>query len=157
MQVRLISDIHGNLPALEAVLSDMPGVETIVCVGDVIGYNPCPSECVECVRDIASVTVQGNHDRNTRTSETYWASYMACTGLEYAIEEISEGQLTWLDELPRKEMIADGRSLIMHDHPEIQDRYVIPHMFSSLWSYLNGFDGLALGHTHVHHKETDNG
>jgi putative phosphoesterase len=157
MKVGLISDIHGNLPALEAVLSDMPGVETIVCVGDVIGYNPWPSECVERVRDIASVTVQGNHDRNVRTPERYRANDMACAGLEYALEELSEDQLTWLDELPRKEIIANGRFLIVHDHPEIQDRYVMPHMFSNLWSYLNGLDGIALGHTHVQHRETDDG
>lgn len=157
MQIGLISDIHGNLPALEAVISDMPGVETIVCVGDVIGYNPWPCECVERVREVASVTVQGNHDRNVRSPETYRANHMAYAGLEYAQEKLSEDQITWLDELPRKEIIAENQFLIVHDHPEIQDRYVMPHMFSSLWSYLNDYDGLALGHTHVQHRETDNG
>jgi putative phosphoesterase len=155
MQIGLISDIHGNLPALETVLSDMPAVDQIVCLGDVIGYNPWPSECVERVREIASVTVQGNHDRTVRTPETYRANQMAYAGLEYAQEELSEKQLSWLDELPRKATVADDQFLIVHDHPEVQDRYVMPHMFSELWSYLDGYYGLALGHTHIQHKEVD--
>jgi putative phosphoesterase len=155
MQIGLISDIHGNLPALETVLSDMPPVDEIVCVGDVIGYNPWPAECVERIRDVAALTVQGNHDRTVRSPETYRSNQMAYAGLEYAQEELSEDQLRWLDNLPRKKPIADGRLLIVHDHPEIQDRYVLPHMFSGLWSYLDGYDGLALGHTHVQHKEID--
>lgn len=155
MKIGLVSDIHGNLPALEAVLSDMPSVDTIVCVGDVIGYNPWPAACVERVRDVASVTVHGNHDRTVRTPETYHANEMAYAGLEYALEELSEDQLAWLDELPRKATVADDRFLIVHDHPEVQDRYVMPHMFSSLWSYVDEYDGLALGHTHVQHMEVD--
>jgi len=157
MRIGLISDVHGNLPALETVLSDMPDVDTIVCVGDVIGYNPWPAACVERVRDVASVTVQGNHDRTVRTPETYRGNQMAYAGLEYALEELSEDQLTWLDSLPRKATVGDDRFMIVHDHPEIQDRYVMPHMFSSLWSYVEEYDGLALGHTHVQHKEVDGG
>ena len=155
MQVGLISDIHGNLPALETVLSDMPSVDTIVCLGDVIGYNPWPCECLERVREVTSVTVQGNHDRTVRMPETYRANQMAYAGLEYAQEELSEEQLTWLDELPRRTTVADDRLLLVHDHPEVQDRYVMPHMFSDLWSYLDEYNGLALGHTHVQHTETD--
>lgn len=157
MRIGLISDVHGNLPAMETVLSDMPDVDTIVCVGDVIGYNPWPAACVDRVRDVASVTVQGNHDRTVRTPEKYRGNQMACAGLEYALEELSEDQLAWLDDLPRKATVGDDRFLIVHDHPEVQDRYVMPHIFSGLWSYLDEYDGLALGHTHVQHKETDGG
>jgi len=153
MQIGLISDIHGNLPALGTVLKDIPAVDIIVCVGDVIGYNPWPAECVERVRDVASVTVQGNHDRTVRTPERYRANQMAYAGLEYALAELSEDQLRWLDDLPRTEPVGEDRFLIVHDHPEVQDRYVRPHMFSSLWSYLDGYDCLVLGHTHVQHTE----
>lgn len=155
MEIGLISDVHGNLPALETVLSDMPAVDTIVCVGDVVGYNPWPAACVERVRDVASITVQGNHDRTVRTPEKYRANRMAHAGLEYALEELSEEQLAWLDGLPRKATVGDDRLLIVHDHPEVQDRYVMPHMFSSLWSHVDEYDGLALGHTHVQHTEVD--
>lgn len=63
MKIGLISDIHANLPAFEAVLSDMPSVDSIVCAGEVIGYNPTAAACVDRIQDIATTTVQGNHDR----------------------------------------------------------------------------------------------
>jgi len=157
VKIGLISDIHGNLPALETVLDDMPPVDEIVCVGDVVGYNPWPGECVERVREVATVTVQGNHDRTVRTPERYRANQMAKAGLEYARDVLSEDQLAWLDELPRTVTVGDDQVLVVHDHPEVQDRYVMPHEFSSLWSYLEDHDGLALGHTHVQHSETDDG
>ena len=50
MKVGVISDIHGNLVALEAVLEDMPPVDRLVCAGDVVGYNPWHAECVAAMR-----------------------------------------------------------------------------------------------------------
>jgi len=50
MQVGLISDIHGNRVALEAVLADMPPVDRLVCAGDVVGYNPWPAARLEALR-----------------------------------------------------------------------------------------------------------
>lgn len=60
----IISDIHGNLPALEAVLADIRkrGIQEIVCLGDVIGYGPYPRECVDLVRENCSFSIMGNHD-----------------------------------------------------------------------------------------------
>lgn len=60
----IISDIHGNLPALEAVLADIAGqqVDEIVCLGDVCGYGPQPKECIDRIRDAAAWTLLGNHD-----------------------------------------------------------------------------------------------
>ena len=50
MRIALISDIHANLPALEAVLDDMlPVDDDIICAGDIVGYNPWPRECLERV------------------------------------------------------------------------------------------------------------
>lgn len=84
MEIGLLSDVHANLPALEAVLQDMPAVGEIVCVGDVVGYNPMPSECVTRVRGISSTTVQGNHDRTVETPNEYRINEMAHVSLEYA-------------------------------------------------------------------------
>lgn len=60
----VISDIHSNLPALEAVLNDIAqrGVKEIVCLGDVIGYGPQPAECLDAVREAVSACLMGNHD-----------------------------------------------------------------------------------------------
>ena len=53
MKYAIISDIHGNLEALNEVLSeiDRAGVDSILCLGDVVGYGPNPNECVDIVRD----------------------------------------------------------------------------------------------------------
>ncbi len=62
-RILLISDIHANLAALEAVFSDAQGqYDTVWCLGDVVGYGPRPNECVELVREQASLCVMGNHD-----------------------------------------------------------------------------------------------
>ena len=60
----IISDIHSNTPALEAVLADIArrNVERIICLGDVVGYGPQPAECLDLVMAHASLTLLGNHD-----------------------------------------------------------------------------------------------
>jgi predicted phosphodiesterase len=66
MRYAVLADIHANLTALQAVLSDIEsrgGVEGIWCLGDIVGYGPDPHECIELVRNKASLCVAGNHDR----------------------------------------------------------------------------------------------
>ncbi len=64
MRYLVISDIHSNLEALEAVLRDAEGLyEAVLCLGDIVGYGPDPNECVERVRGLPSLyCVAGNHD-----------------------------------------------------------------------------------------------
>ena len=61
----IISDIHGNLEALEAVLADIKGlgIDDIYCLGDVVGYGPNPRECVDLVMSSCKVCLLGNHDQ----------------------------------------------------------------------------------------------
>lgn len=63
-QAAIISDIHGNLEGLEAVLADIDtrGIEEVVCLGDIVGYGPDPAECVDLVRERCRVVIRGNHD-----------------------------------------------------------------------------------------------
>lgn len=61
----IISDIHGNLEALRAVLEDIDrqeAIDEIVCLGDIVGYGPSPAECVDLIRERCSVVIRGNHD-----------------------------------------------------------------------------------------------
>ncbi|MFW6133262.1 MAG: metallophosphoesterase family protein [Planctomycetota bacterium] len=60
----IISDIHSNVEALQAVLDDIAAreVEAILCLGDVVGYGPDPVQCTQMVRDCAELTLMGNHD-----------------------------------------------------------------------------------------------
>ena len=65
MRRALISDIHGNLEALEIVLGDIKaqGITEIFCLGDIIGYGPNPRECIDLVMENCSVALLGNHDQ----------------------------------------------------------------------------------------------
>src|SRR6478672_6645275 len=60
----VISDIHGNLVALEAVLADIKtqNVSEIICLGDICGYGPEPVECIKRVREVCKWSLRGNHD-----------------------------------------------------------------------------------------------
>jgi len=151
MKVGLISDVHANLPALETVLDDMPAVDRIYCAGDVVGYNPWPAECAERVREVATATVRGNHDRTVETPERYRANRMAEAGLERAKASLSADQREWVGDLPRTETFAAGRYLLVHSHPaaEREDAYVYPDDFSDLDRHMAEYDGIVLGHTHV--------
>lgn len=159
MKIGLLSDIHANLPALEAVLDDLPPVDTVVCAGDVVGYNPWPSECVERIRSVASVTVQGNHDRMVDTPDRYAHNEMAHAGLEHADTELSAAQREWLRTRPERTEIADSAYRVVHSHPDPAERdsYVYPRDFAGLRPYLDDHDGLVLGHTHVQHAATVDG
>jgi predicted phosphodiesterase len=79
MRIAVLSDIHGNLPALEAVLAEIEreDVHGIWCLGDVVGYGADPNECCALIRREAEVVLSGNHD-------------MAVTG-ELSLEEFSRG------------------------------------------------------------------
>ncbi len=63
MKALIISDIHGNRTALEAVLEDANTVDAVWCLGDIIGYGPDPNDCVSIVRDLPNlICLRGNHD-----------------------------------------------------------------------------------------------
>src|SRR5919106_705236 len=64
MRLAILSDIHANLPALEAVLDDIDGSEPdeLWCLGDVVGYGAQPDECATLVADRCSLCLVGNHD-----------------------------------------------------------------------------------------------
>lgn len=67
MRILIISDIHANLVALEAVLADAGPCDAVWCLGDLVGYGPRPNECVTRVRSLANLTcLLGNHDQAVR-------------------------------------------------------------------------------------------
>lgn len=150
MKVGLISDIHANLPALTAVLEDMPSdLDAICCVGDIVGYSAWPAECVSRVREVCDVVVQGNHDRDIEDPESYGGNEMVQAGLQHANAELSADQLSWLAQLPPVTEAFDKQLLVAHSHPENTDRYVMKGMFTSVATYMTDSNQLlVLGHTH---------
>lgn len=161
MRIALLSDVHGNLPALEAVLDDLDDddVDATVCAGDVVGYGPWPAECVDRVRDACSVVVRGNHDRNVESPDEYLHNDMAHAGLEHARAELSREQRAWLAGLTPRTEFADGAFQLAHSHPDPEQlgTYVLPRDFARMRPYLDDYDGLVLGHTHVQHEATVDG
>ncbi|MFB6113774.1 MAG: metallophosphoesterase [Halodesulfurarchaeum sp.] len=151
MKVGVLSDIHSNRVAFEAVLSDMPSVDHLVCAGDVVGYNPWPAECVSAVRDREIPTVMGNHDRMVAHGRNFLANPMAKAGIEHATAALDDDQIEWLRELPTERTLFDGRLKIVHGHPADPDRYTFPEDFHE--GLLGSEDVLVLGHTHVQHVE----
>ncbi|AAG20468.1 metallophosphoesterase family protein [Halobacterium salinarum] len=160
MRIGVVSDIHSNLVALEAVLADMPAVDQLVCAGDVVGYNPWPAACVDTLRERGVPTVMGNHDRMVATGQNFQGNGMAQAGIEHAVEELHDVQRTWIENRPAEQRLADGRVRVIHDHPEFRDKYTYPDEFEpSLLGRGTDDDTpiedvLILGHTHVQHHET---
>lgn len=148
MRVALIADIHANLPALEAVLTDLQPVDSVVCLGDIVGYNPMPAACLELVRKHADVVVQGNHDRLINTPIRMTGNRMARAGLEYAKDTLSTEQREWLESLPHQATINESY-LAVHSHPTRVDTYVPPEDVALLDGTLTDYAGVALAHTHI--------
>ncbi|GAB3681972.1 metallophosphoesterase family protein [Salinarchaeum chitinilyticum] len=151
MRIGVLSDVHANLPALEAVLDDLPDVDAIVNAGDVVGYNPWPGECLAAIRERAIASVGGNHDRAVASESNFRFNSMAAAGVRHAREKLNDDQIDWLAGLPDERSCFDDRVRIVHGHPDDPDRYTYPEDFSP--SLLGDADVLVLGHTHVQHAE----
>lgn len=103
MRFGLISCVHGNLPAFQAVLRDVEqlGCDSIVCLGDIVGYFDHPKECLDLVRSKCRVSVKGNHDEYCSGShplKDFNAQFAEM--IEWTRGELSPVDRAWLSELP---------------------------------------------------------
>lgn len=142
--VGLVSDIHANAVALEAVLEDMPPVDALVSAGDYIGYGPSPNECLELLRAREAIGVRGNHD------EALFGGPVYESGDQYAIDEISAENERWIRNHPAELTVFDGRVKIVHGNPRERFRYTYPTGFEP--DLLESETVLILGHTHTQAK-----
>jgi len=148
MRVGLVSDVHGNAPALEAVLEAMPSVDVLVHAGDVVGYGPHPEAVVDTFRRRGIRSIRGNHDRGIGSIETFADRYSetATRALRWTRDQLSNADRRYLTGLPEELTVADGRLRVVHGSPADPDEYVYPGDISP--RLLDGEDVLALGHTH---------
>jgi diadenosine tetraphosphatase ApaH/serine/threonine PP2A family protein phosphatase len=131
----IISDVHSNLEALEAVFADIAGqnIHEIYCLGDIIGYGPNPRECLDLVRTRCKVTLLGNHDQAAifdpkgfnpaAERATFWTRKQ----LEAPIPNRQAAEERWefLGELPTTH--RDGDFLFVHGSPRKPvDEYIFP-------------------------------
>lgn len=154
MRVGLISDIHGNLCAVEGLLADMPDVDQIICAGDIVGYGPRPAAYFDRVRDVCSLVVQGNYDQAVERPDSYAHNELAQAGLAHAQGELTDEQRRWLAELPQRAELASGSYKLAHSHPAPQEQgtYVLPRHFPEMRPHLDDYDGFVIGHTHIQHR-----
>jgi predicted phosphodiesterase len=125
MRIALISDVHANLPALEAVVADAKRVraETFVCAGDVIGFGPHPKECVDMVRGLCQVIVSGNHERAIGWNEDPRCAPQLATiardAEDHARKKLFGGDIQWLAGLGHEAgLYLSGKELfIVHGSP----------------------------------------
>ncbi len=150
-RIALISDIHGNLDALEAVLHDIESarVDRIACLGDIVGYGPDPAACVELVFSVCDKIVLGNHDEAIlRASATAWFNPRARASLEVTRELLPPSAIELHDSLPDRTRIG-SLSLAHATFGPAQYEYVqTPDSIGRAFAGLHTLHG-AIGHTHV--------
>src|SRR5579871_6565856 len=103
MPYLIVSDIHGNLEALQAVLADATGrYEKILCLGDLVGYGADPNAICEWARTNVAAIVRGNHDKaccGLESTEDYRPA--AAASVEWTHAHLSQENAAYLDRLPR--------------------------------------------------------
>lgn len=162
MKRALISDIHGNLEALTAVLADIQSqqVSEIYCLGDIIGYGPNPCECLDLVMKRCAATILGNHDQAALFDPDGF-NPMALQAIYWTRDRLDNGpgspaqvnaRWDFLGELPR--FVDDGDFKFVHGSPrDPTNEYVFPEyvfdqrkmelLFGKVKQYC------FMGHTHL--------
>jgi putative phosphoesterase len=150
MKAALLADVHANLPALQAVLDDLPPVETVVCLGDVVGYYADPNEVCELLRDRSIPTIRGNHDAYVIGALTPHPDQAAAYRTAWTREVSQPDHLIWLKSLPtRLEFHWDNFDVkIHHATPWDEEAYLYPDSERLEEIQLAKNEFLILGHTH---------
>jgi predicted phosphodiesterase len=146
----ILSDLHANLEALNAVLEQaLGGWDQVLCCGDLVGYGADPNLVVEWVRANCPTVVRGNHDRaSTGMDDLEWFNPVARAAAVWTLQALSQENADYIRALPRGPVTVDGFQVV-HGSPFDEDEYVIAageagNAFGYLESRLAFF-----GHTHV--------
>ncbi len=151
MRIAVLSDIHGNLEALEAVLADLDriGFDQLYSLGDIVGYGPNPGACIEIVRRRADVSLKGNHDAavaGVASLEDF--NEFARWAVEWTAQRLDGGQLEYLGSLPYTCCVQG--ILLAHASPIEPERWHYIHGLADLDDHFAAFaERLCfVGHSH---------
>jgi predicted phosphodiesterase len=149
MRLAVLSDIHANLAALDAVRADLPTVDEVWVLGDIVGYGPQPNEVIRALQEMGARSVMGNHDGAAiGTVDVSWFNPDAARAIKWTAEVVDENARAYLAALP--EVRRDTELTAVHGSPR-----------DPTWEYITG-PGIAAanlaafdtrlclhGHTHV--------
>ena len=156
MRYAILSDIHSNLEALNAVLQEIDSqkIDEIISTGDVVGYNANPNECIEILRERSVRSLMGNHDiRACGMEEANDFNPIARDAILWTKDTLSEENIDFLRTQPRTLFLDERRAIAMHGSFESYDSYIL--------SPLNAMENFKVmedshhsplcffGHTHV--------
>jgi putative phosphoesterase len=155
MRILLVADIHGNWPALQAVLAQP--FDLCICLGDLVDYGLDPAPCVSWAREKARYLVRGNHDHGVSQDVTVVgrAGYRWLTSVTRPLtrQRLQESELRFLSRLPltRAVTLDNTRFFLVHATPrDPMDEYAPPEV--DFWSRrLQNIeaDVVCVGHTHL--------
>jgi len=149
MRIVVVSDIHSNLVALDAVLGAAGSVDAVWHLGDVVGYGPDPNGVVARLKEIGAVGVRGNHDAAAAGgNEIDWFNPDARRAMEWTRDAIEPATLAWLAALPERRTEA-GFELVHGSPRQPIWEYIVSE--ASARANLDRLTGTAAlhGHTHV--------
>jgi len=150
----IISDIHGNLEAFQAVLDDISKLENpvdgLICLGDIVGYGPNPQECCDQLREYPvddKHILMGNHDYSVIHPEMEeWFNPVARVAIRWTRDHLDASTLVWMESLAHR--YEAGNCLYVHGTPrdpltEYMDETLAPYLVRN-WD----FDVCFVAHTH---------
>jgi diadenosine tetraphosphatase ApaH/serine/threonine PP2A family protein phosphatase len=149
MRLAVLSDIHANLAALDAVRDDLPDVDEIWACGDIVGYGPQPNQVIRRLQEMGARSVMGNHDGAALgTVDVGWFNPDAARAIAWTTEVADDNTRSYLASLP--EVRREGELTAVHGSPR-----------DPTWEYITGAQAAAEnldafetrlclhGHTHV--------
>ena len=152
MKYAIIADIHANLEAFQTVLEDIKSqnITQIVCLGDIVGYNANPKECLKIVQDLNLPCVKGNHDEYC-SSEDHLEGFNphAAEAVHWTRNQLTTADRQWLRDLKYSRMV--GSFTIVHATLDAPQRwgYVFDKLAAAASFPYQNTQICFFGHTHV--------
>ncbi len=155
MRYAILSDIHGNIEALEAMLKqfrELGGIDKYYCLGDIVGYGAEPDACCDLVRELCEVTLLGNHDAAVAGRMDYSYYYDAAReALDWCRDKLKPINMEWLRGLPYTHRL--GPVELSHGSPFQPEEYDYVFSLDQARALLHQKPDLAhvtfIGHSHL--------